>query len=207
MVMFKILLVRELFLEMGYIDASRATAQAALQAGQSLFVCTGGEEESLWTTPGTDMVVLNKRKGFVRLALQHGAHLVPVMGIGNTDMFAVRKKAYVLLLLSQRERRLTLTHTAMFLFNRRIPFCNANTIGYKKTFFIALPIFHGRWFTPLPYQVPIKVVMGKPLAIPRMGNQQKPDPVFVDKYNAAYIGALKALHSNHAPAGRPLKIV
>ena len=50
-------------------------------------VCTGGEEESMYTELGRDSVVLSKTKGFVRLALSHGASLVPVFGVGNTDCY------------------------------------------------------------------------------------------------------------------------
>ena len=40
-------MVRELFLSMGYVDASRPVAEKVLKSGRSLFVCTGGEEESM----------------------------------------------------------------------------------------------------------------------------------------------------------------
>jgi hypothetical protein len=89
-VMFKIPLVRELFLNMGYVDASRSVASQVLEEGRSLYVCTGGEEESMYTTPGKDTVVLKRRKGFVRLALSYGADLVPVFGVGNNDLYTVR---------------------------------------------------------------------------------------------------------------------
>lgn len=89
-IMFKIPLVRELFLNMGYVDASRCVASKVLEEGRSLYVCTGGEEESMYTTPGKDTVVLKRRKGFVRLALSYGAELVPVFGVGNNDLYTVR---------------------------------------------------------------------------------------------------------------------
>ena len=43
--------------------------------------------------PGTFNVVLGRRKGFVRLALQTGSSLVPVVSFGENDMFQVRKEA------------------------------------------------------------------------------------------------------------------
>jgi len=61
-VIFQIPVVRELFLSMGYVDASRPVAEKVLQNGRNLFVCTGGEEESMRTVVGKDVVVLNKRK-------------------------------------------------------------------------------------------------------------------------------------------------
>lgn len=88
-VMFKLPLIREFFLTMGYVDASRPIANQVLAENRSVFVCTGGEEESMMATMGEDIVVLKKRKGFVRLALAHGAALVPVFGVGNTDVYKV----------------------------------------------------------------------------------------------------------------------
>ena len=44
-VMFKVPVVRELFLAMGYVDASRNVAAKVLATGRSIFVVTGGEEE------------------------------------------------------------------------------------------------------------------------------------------------------------------
>jgi len=40
--------------------------------------------------PGTFNVVLGRRKGFVRLALQTGSSLVPVVSFGENDLFRVR---------------------------------------------------------------------------------------------------------------------
>ena len=92
-VMFKLPLIREIFIHMGYVDASRPVANKVLESGRSLFVCTGGEEESMVTSMGTDIVVLKKRKGFVRLALAHGAALVPVFGVGNSDTYKVSRRS------------------------------------------------------------------------------------------------------------------
>ena len=57
---------------MRYRDAGRATCQRVLEKGSSLYICTGGEAESLSTTNGVDAVVLEGRKGFIRLALSYG---------------------------------------------------------------------------------------------------------------------------------------
>lgn len=89
-IMFQLPVIREFFIHMGYIDASRVTASKAMEAGRSIFICVGGEEESMLTEKGKDIVVLSKRKGFVRLALSYGAALVPVFGAGTTDMYQVR---------------------------------------------------------------------------------------------------------------------
>ena len=62
-VIFQIPVERELFLSLGYIDAGRLYAQKAHENKRNLFICTGGEEESMLTELGRDVVVLNKRKG------------------------------------------------------------------------------------------------------------------------------------------------
>jgi hypothetical protein len=176
-VMFKLPVVRELFLDMGYIDASRNVASKALEHGRSLFVCTGGEEESMMTTKGEDIVVLSKRKGFVRLALSHGAELVPVFGVGNSDLY----------------------HTYSFLLPQRL--------WIQKQFGIALPLFHGLYFSSLPYPSPGKILIGQPIPtpVPKVKGG-RPDEKLVDEYHAKYIAALRALHAKHVH-DRVLKIV
>jgi hypothetical protein len=167
-VIFKIPVVRELFFHMGYIDASRSVCSQALQEGQSLFICVGGEEESMYTERGKDIVVLQKRKGFVRLALSHGASLVPVFGVGNTDTYTTYK-----FMLKQR-------------------------LWLQKKAGIALPLFHGRWFSTLPYPVPITLLVGEPIPtpMPKVAGE-KPDEALVDEYHAKYVQALKEMHAAH----------
>jgi len=176
-IVFYLPIVRELFLSMRYIDASRSIANKALSKGYSIFVCTGGEQESLHTTIGEDFVVLSNRKGFIRLALSHGAHIVPVFGIGVNDLYQ--------------------TYTYGHTFRRYI----------QSKFGIAIPIFHGRWFTPLPYKRPIQVLIGKPIPTPTPKIEGvRPDETLVQEYHEKYIQAVKDLHETHVK-DRTLKIV
>lgn len=165
-VLFKIPVVREAFFHMGYIDASRKVCSAALEQGQSLYIVPGGEEESMWTQQGKDIVVLKHRKGFVRLALSYGVDLVPIFGAYNTDVYK----------------------TYSFAFQWRL--------WLQKKTGIALPIFHGRWFTTLPYPVPMTLLVGKPIPTPTpkiLGT--RPDEILVEEYHIKYIRSLKAMHS------------
>jgi 2-acylglycerol O-acyltransferase 2 len=143
------------------------------------FICTGGEEESMRTVVGRDVVVLNKRKGFVRLAVAHGAALVPVFGVGISDLYT----------------------TYSFLLSLRM--------WLQKNTGVALPIFHGRFLSPLPYKVPLKVLVGDPIEIdpahmPAKG--EKPDPKIVDLYHRKYIEQLKEMHKEHG-GGRVLEVL
>ena len=188
-IVFKIPVVREFFLVFGYIDARRAVADAALRAGKSIFVVTGGEEESMYSgsiignSSGfeigfrEDVLVLKHRKGFVRLALSHGADLVPIYGVGNDHLF------------------------------QTYSFAHGLRCWIQKKFQIALPIFHGRFFTPLPYAVPMKVVVGAPIVTPKPQSPgEKPNEKLVEEYHQLYIAALKEIHAKHVP-DRPLRIV
>jgi hypothetical protein len=169
-VIFKIPVVRELFLYMGYVDASRSVVSKALAAGQSLYICIGGEEESLLTTPGKDIYVLQNRKGFVRLALSYGSSLVPVLGIGANQAFTTYKP-----FLKQR-------------------------IWLQKNFGVALPFFHGRFFiTPLPHKIPIMIVVGEPIPTPKPKIPgEKPSDELVKEYHTRYVEAVRSLHAKHA---------
>lgn len=48
----------------------------------------GGATESLYASPGTMDLVLHRRKGFVRVALQTGASLVPVINFGENEVYS-----------------------------------------------------------------------------------------------------------------------
>lgn len=46
--------------------------------GKGALVVVGGAQEAMQTKPGSHDLVLSKRKGFFRVALNHGCRLVPV---------------------------------------------------------------------------------------------------------------------------------
>lgn len=47
----------------------------------------GGALESLHVTPGTIDIIVKRRQGFVRLAAETGASIVPVISFGENDLF------------------------------------------------------------------------------------------------------------------------
>jgi hypothetical protein len=71
--------VRQVLLFLGCVDASSATARYNLKKGRSLYIYIGGEKEQLMTSPGESKIYVKNRKGFVKLALAHGTHLVPMV--------------------------------------------------------------------------------------------------------------------------------
>ena len=50
-------------------------------------IAIGGATESLYSAPGTMDLVLRRRTGFVRVALQTGASLVPVINFGENELY------------------------------------------------------------------------------------------------------------------------
>ncbi len=61
------------------MDASAKTASYNLKKDRSLLIFIGGEKEQLMSENGKHKIYLKHRKGFVKLALQYGADLVPMV--------------------------------------------------------------------------------------------------------------------------------
>eukprot|EP00501_MAST-03F_sp_TOSAG23-6_P002561 GSMAST32.ASY1.ANO1.2702.1 assembled CDS len=76
--------IRDIYLAGGVVDASRYVAQGVLASGKSLVLVPGGASEALYSKPG---VLLKKRFGFITLAMETGASLVPVYSFGETDTY------------------------------------------------------------------------------------------------------------------------
>jgi 2-acylglycerol O-acyltransferase 2 len=71
------------------VDASRATADKVLNDGTSIVVYPGGVPEIFKTDPNSKVneLVLKKRLGFVKLAMRHGAELVPSFVFGEKWLY------------------------------------------------------------------------------------------------------------------------
>ncbi|BGP44582.1 diacylglycerol O-acyltransferase 1 [Rhodotorula kratochvilovae] len=86
---FKLPLYRELLLGLGVCSVSMKSCQNILRQGpgSSITIVVGGAAESLSAHPGTADLTLKRRKGFIKLAIRSGAHLVPVFSFGENDIF------------------------------------------------------------------------------------------------------------------------
>lgn len=80
---------REYLLSLGMADVSRESCINSLSQGpgSSITIVLGGAEESLLSKPDTLDLVLMKRKGFVKIGLEQGSSLVPVLALGETDLW------------------------------------------------------------------------------------------------------------------------
>ena len=71
---------------LGAIEASRGPVSRALTAGHNLALVPGGIGEMVELSDTDEVVLLRSHKGFCRMALRHGAPLVPVFTFGNSEL-------------------------------------------------------------------------------------------------------------------------
>ncbi|KAL6052944.1 Diacylglycerol O-acyltransferase 2 [Balamuthia mandrillaris] len=135
-VVFHIPVVREAALWTGAVDASAFNAKKVLSSGSSLAVIPGGSAELLESQPGTNVLVLKNRKGFIRLALQFGCDLVPVYAFGANELYQQIRCGK-----QCRQRWLKKTQIAF-------------TFAWGRSF-----------FNLLPKRVPVWIVVGRPLPV------------------------------------------
>lgn len=155
----------------GVATAGRKTCEYVLQRGLSLAVLPGGiEEQLLIPEPNTEPLVLRKRRGFVRLALKAGAALVPVFGFGERRGYTISRAC-----LEQR-RRLWRNHR------------------------IGFPLFHGRWFSLMPFARPVTLVVGKPIEVAKVPPDEEPSDELVEDTLQQYIAAVQELYEEHKVA-------
>ncbi|KAI7845398.1 hypothetical protein COHA_001103 [Chlorella ohadii] len=174
--------MRHLAYWLGCRPASREVLRRSLAAGKSIFVCPGGVQECFYMEPDEDkeVVFLKKRTGFVRLAIQAGAPIVPVFAFGQTPHFRFWRP---------------FIDWPAFLFSRTAMSSVVRRIGY-------VPMLVWGWLgTALPHAVPMHVVIGRPIAVPQ---EADPSPETVQRYLKQYIAAIEGLFERYkAAAGHP----
>ena len=166
---------RETMIWGGCGDASASCLRKTLTAGpgESAVLVVGGAEESLMASPHTNDLTLTKRKGFVKIALQTGADLVPIFGFGETDVYG----------------NLADGRPKVQAFMRKM----------QKKIGFALPLISGRGYFNynwgiLPHRRPIITVVGAPVVLPKI---EKPSQEEIDKYHQMYVEALMQLYAEN----------
>jgi len=86
---FKFPIYRDIILALGIASVSRHSCEKILSCGpgRSIVIVIGGASESLNARPGIADLVLKKRLGFIRIAIRHGADLVPVFSFGENELY------------------------------------------------------------------------------------------------------------------------
>ncbi|KAK5887360.1 hypothetical protein CesoFtcFv8_015967 [Champsocephalus esox] len=83
---FRLPLFREYLMFIGLLPVSKKSLTHLLTnrgKGNAAVIVIGGAAESLASAPGVNILVMRQRKGFVRVALEFGADLVPVYAFGG----------------------------------------------------------------------------------------------------------------------------
>lgn len=169
---------RELFQLTGAVSASRQSMDWLLSkcgTGNALVLIPGGAVEALDAIPGKFDLTLAPRKGFCRMALRHGAHLVPVLSFGENEIFSQEQRDDNSII-----RRIQRTMT--------------------KKLHISPPIFHGRGifqytFGLMPYRKAITTVVGSPIRVDKV--DEEPSKESIDELHARYCNILLAMYDEH----------
>ncbi|XP_022275331.1 2-acylglycerol O-acyltransferase 3 isoform X2 [Canis lupus familiaris] len=124
---------------------------------------------------GMHCLVLRNRKGFVRLALRHGASLVPVYSFGENDIFNF--KAFP-------------TNSWQYLCQITIK----KIMKFSPCIFWGRGLFSADSWGLLPFAKPITTVVGRPIPVPQRLNPTEEE---VDHYHMLYMEALEQLFEEH----------
>ncbi|AMD21131.1 HEL150Cp [Eremothecium sinecaudum] len=173
---FQIPLYKDYLLALGCTSVGRNNVLKVLENNYSVCIVIGGAQESLLSKVGSTKLVINKRKGFVKLALEAGnVNLVPIYGFGETDCFRILESS-----------KYSMLHKFQQWVKRHY--------GFTIPFFFARGVFNYD-FGFLPFRNPIDVVVGEPIYVgPR---RAKPTREEVDHYHSLYMKGLKKVFDDH----------
>jgi len=174
---------REVLMALGINSVTKESVVTNLtrKPGASCCIVVGGAAEALDAKAGSATLTLARRKGFVKMALRTGASLVPVFAFGENDIF----------------EQIEYPEDSA---RRRFQILCKELIGITPPAFYGRSLSRGVWRRifgragVLPKREPIEVVVGKPIAVPKV---QDPSPEAIDEYHKKYCDALKELYELH----------
>ncbi|XP_050440927.1 2-acylglycerol O-acyltransferase 2-A-like [Adelges cooleyi] len=165
---------RELYISLGFREPSEKSLVNILDGkkGNVAVLMVGGVTEAFQSYPGPVHIVVNKRKGFVRVALKTGASLVPVFSFGENNAYEKYEVAAD-----------SVWHKLLKFINWKSDRVVPNGRGFfQYTFGI------------MPRRCSIVTVVGKPIDLPKISNPTKEE---IDKYHKMYVTELTKLFEEH----------
>lgn len=178
---------REVLMSLGLAGVGRESVKCLLQSGHSLAIVIGGAREALDAKPSSYDLVLRKRRGFFREALQHGCAVVPVFGFGENELYVQMVRDRDSWLRACQDRLIHIFGFTLPLFNGRGMF------NYERGV--------------LPRRHPVNVVIGEPIEVQAVSVPSEEDITLLQE---EYICRLEAIYDRHKkhfhPQGRPPKL-
>uniref|UniRef100_A0A8C4MEW5 Acyltransferase n=1 Tax=Equus asinus TaxID=9793 RepID=A0A8C4MEW5_EQUAS len=135
------------------------------QLGQAVVIIVGGAHECLSMVPGEHHLTLQEQKGFLHLALRHGAALVSVYSFGENGIFSLKTFATG-----------SWQHLCQITFKK--------LLGFAPCVFWGRGLFSATSWGLLPFAVPITTVGDGP------PQRLHPSEEEVDHYHTLYMKAL-----------------
>jgi len=173
---FKLPLYRDVMLALGICSVSKRSCSNILKRGpgSAITIVVGGAAESLAAHPGTADLTLRKRLGFIKVAMQHGADLVPVFSFGENDIY---------------QQMPNQKGTTVYTLQKR----------FQSLFGFTLPLFHGRGMFNynlglMPYRRRIVSVVGRPIHVEKC---EKPTIEQVREIQVQYIDELMRIWNTY----------
>ncbi|KAJ0006620.1 hypothetical protein NQD34_013893 [Periophthalmus magnuspinnatus] len=174
---FRVPLFRDYIMCGGLVSSCKSSLSYLLSrsgGGNVAVIAVGGASEALEARPGALTLQVKNRKGFIKMALKHGAHLVPVFSFGENELY------------DQMENPSGSTL-------RRVQNRLQSIMG------LALPLFHARGvfqysFGLMPYRKPIHTIVGGPIVV-----KPKPSPTNedIESLHELYLQNLTDLFETH----------
>lgn len=93
---FRIPVLRQFFMDLGIVLADPATGKALLEREEIVYIMPGGAKEAFKPSRDRYRLMWERRKGFVRLAMQARAPIVPAVCIGIDETYHVLLEGYQL---------------------------------------------------------------------------------------------------------------
>jgi len=93
-IVFKVPVLRELFLAMGIVDGINENASKLIENNEMIFILPGGAREAMKSSKEKYKLKWQGRYGFLKLALKYNIPVIPIASIGIDDVFDVYVDGY-----------------------------------------------------------------------------------------------------------------